>query len=129
MPGKAPSSRLERRYRCSECGRDEGLTAIAYGYMEGTLADDGLNLDDYSLGAESTDVCEDTINCPDHPYASVEKRVDGVWCRWETCKADGCHAGRVSRWTRWGDPGATKPCEACSGRGGHNVPIVEVASS
>lgn len=114
-----PPSRSERRYRCSACGRDSGLVAIAYGYMEGTLADDGLNLDDYSRGCESTDVCEDTIQCPDHWGAPIEKLIDGIWHRWESCST--CIAGQVRVNGRWGHQ--FRPCRECGGRGGHEVPI------
>lgn len=113
-----------RRYRCSECGRDEDLTAIAYGYMEGTLSANGYELDDHSLACEDTEICEDTIRCPEHPDAPIHKLIDGTWHQWACCPVDGCAAGQVrysGYYHEW------RTCSVCKGHGGRDVPIEDEA--
>lgn len=117
MPRDAQSALSERRYRCSECHRDDGLEAVSYGYMIGKISPDGRSLDDYSGAIEDTDLCEETIECPDHVGAVIEKLIAGVWCRWEPCTAEGCQRGRVKRW------GSEYDCSDCKGRGGQEVEV------
>lgn len=77
-------------YRCAECGHGEKLYALAYGYIEGPLGADG-SLERHDR-CEETELAEDTIACHEHgDSVLIEKRVEGIWCRWAPCeRCGGC---------------------------------------
>jgi hypothetical protein len=69
-------------YRCEECGHGLHLTAWAAALTFGPLGADG-QLEGSGIWDEV--IHEDSIECSRHPDATIEKLVDGQWCRWWVC--------------------------------------------
>lgn len=70
-------------YRCVTCRHGRHLTACATLIASGPVDTDG-DLAEHN-GIVEVDLHEDSLQCTRHPDGVIEKRVDGVWCRWWNC--------------------------------------------
>lgn len=107
------------RFRCSECGHGERLTAWAQSNVYGRLRPDGEVEESYS---DQHTLFEESIECCDHLGGVVEAFIDGQWTRQEPCEwADDTYSCVGGTKTRYG--ASYGPCPACAGRGAMDVPV------
>jgi hypothetical protein len=126
----------ESRYRCSDCGHGDRLSAWAMANVFGRL------LPDCELGAyveesdsDQTELYESSIQCDDHPSGRIEKRIDRRWTMEVDCDyveekpgfspthtlVHRCDGGRVYF--------GHLICPKCHGRGRIDVPVDDLAEA
>jgi hypothetical protein len=88
-------------YRCAECGHGENLTAWGSASVHGPLTAAGtIEMFDWD---EVWEVHQDSIQCEEHPGATLERLIGGQWCRWRACPLCGgdprisCHEEAFTR--------------------------------
>lgn len=104
------------RFVCAECGHGRNLTAFAYGYVGGPLAQDGIELADCDQEFVETEVAKDSIQCSKHEGAELYRRVEGNLCRMVSCeRCDGLGRALFR--------GYLEPCWICGSQGSWWAPV------